>query len=169
MQNKNKIIGFVIIIALILLIAWFQIDKKQVEAPQDIPQTENQTSDGTKTNTSQTGTKAPTQSVKTTSSKIIPAATIVYSDEGYQTSEFTPSIVTIRQGQTVLFINSTKEKMWIASDPHPSHSGYPGFDQKTSVGPGGTYQFTFQEIGKWGFHNHLNPVRGGRIIVKQAE
>ena len=69
-------------------------------------------------------------------------------------------------------------RMWVASDPHPSHTGYSGttkqqhcpdvqgvaFDQ-CSIGP--SYSFVFQKIGTWGYHNHASANDGGTVIVVQ--
>lgn len=161
MQNKNKIIGFGIVIALILLVVWFQIDKKQVEAPQDIPTTENQTSGESKTSAPQTGTKAPAQATKSSPAQKSATVVVTYTYDG-----FSPTIVVIKKGDTIKFINkSTTTRMWVASGPHPSHTAYPGFDQGTSVGYDGTYSFTFTQTGKFPFHNHVDSRRTGTIVV----
>jgi len=94
----------------------------------------------------------------------------------YNGSSFSPSTVTIAKGGTVTF-TSTGSNMWVASDPHPTHQGYSGttrsqhcpdtagtaFDQ---CAPGGSYSFTFQKTGSWGYHDHLNDNVGGTVIVQ---
>ena len=89
---------------------------------------------------------------------------------------FSPSTVTIAKGGTVTFISSGTQ-MWVASDPHPSHTGYSGtsrtqhcpdtagvaFDQ---CAPGTSYSFKFQKTGSWGYHDHMNDNLGGTIVVK---
>lgn len=55
--------------------------------------------------------------------------------------------------------------MWVASDPHPTHTGLSGFDSGRGYGEGENYSFTFNEPGNWGFHNHLNSGDTGKIIV----
>jgi plastocyanin len=87
-------------------------------------------------------------------------ATVRYTEGG-----FDPSTVRIAQGGTVTFINEADGAMWVASDNHPSHSLYSAFDQKTSVGLGGTYVFPFLQSGTWGFHNHMNPSHTGMVVV----
>ncbi len=87
--------------------------------------------------------------------------TIHYTDNG-----FVPSTVTIKVGQTVKFVNDTNEKMWVASDPHPSHTGYAGFDEDRGAAKGESYQFTFSKAGTWGFHNHLSSGDKGKVVVQ---
>ena len=86
---------------------------------------------------------------------------VTYTDSG-----FSPSTLTIKKGGTVTFKNTASDDMWIASNPHPAHTNYPGFDAKRKIAPGETYQFTFTKTGSWGYHNHLNPSEGGTVIVQ---
>jgi plastocyanin len=92
----------------------------------------------------------------------ISEALISYKDDGFH-----ESIMYIKLGSTVVFTNASSRDMWIASSPHPSHTAYPEFDQKKSVGPGGSYRFTFTKVGSWKFHNHMMPKETGTIVVRQ--
>lgn len=78
---------------------------------------------------------------------------------------FVPNNVTIKKGSTVKFINNSSKDIWPASTPHPTHTDYPGFDPKQSIVPGQTWSFTFDQVGTWGLHDHLNPARRGTITV----
>lgn len=81
-------------------------------------------------------------------------------------SGFSPTEVTVKKGQKVKFINKTTGKMSVASDPHPDHTIYPEFDQyKTSQRGMVEFEFTFDKVGEWGYHNHLNSSQIGKIIV----
>lgn len=98
------------------------------------------------------------------------SATVVYDG-----TSFSPSEVTIKKGGTVTF-TSTGANMWIASGPHPAHTGYdatvlavhcavgaiPSFDQCKA---GSSYSFTFDKTGTWPYHNHLNATVFGKVIV----
>lgn len=97
-------------------------------------------------------------------------------------SGFTPSELTISRGDTVTFINKDAEEHWPASAVHPTHTVYPGsgitkcFDGKTDKSTlfdscGGLAQeerwsFTFNEIGTWKYHDHINSGLFGTIVVK---
>jgi plastocyanin len=84
----------------------------------------------------------------------------------YTNSGFSPETVgPIAVGDTVEFRNAGSSPLRVASDPHPEHNDYPGFDSKDSVAPGESYFFTFTEAGTWGFHNHLNPSHTGSVQV----
>lgn len=89
------------------------------------------------------------------------AAVIKYTDSG-----FVPSSVIIKKGETVEWINNSNIQMWVASNPHPTHTDYPGFDELSSAAKGGTYQFTFTKTGSWGYHNHNNPSDHAAVIVQ---
>ncbi|MDB4940360.1 MAG: Plastocyanin [Candidatus Doudnabacteria bacterium] len=81
-------------------------------------------------------------------------------------SGFSPASVTINQGDFVKFTNTDTAPHWPASDPHPTHTGYPGFDALKNLAKGETYTFQFLKSGSWGFHDHLHPTDHGTVIVK---
>jgi plastocyanin len=79
---------------------------------------------------------------------------------------FSPQEITVKKGTTVTFINSSSNPKWPASNPHPTHTDYPEFDPKQQgIVAGQTWSFTFDKIGTWKFHDHLNPARRGTITV----
>lgn len=79
---------------------------------------------------------------------------------------FSPATLTVKKGSTVTWTNSGGAKVWIASDPHPIHNAYPGFDSGTDLGAGESYAFTFEKAGSWSYHNHFNPTVKGTVIVE---
>lgn len=87
-------------------------------------------------------------------------ATVEYTGSG-----FAPQNVTIRLGGTVTWVNKTGS-LWVASNPHPSHTDLPGLSSGT-IPMNGTYAFTFNQAGTWGYHNHLSAGFGGTVTVSQ--
>jgi plastocyanin len=83
----------------------------------------------------------------------------------YDGSQFAPKTLNIKVGDYVIFKNTGTTSFWPASDPHPTHTGYSGFDAGKAVAVGGKYQFQFEKVGTWGFHDHLNPSAVGTVIV----
>ena len=97
----------------------------------------------------------------------------------YTKDGFSPKLLTILVGDTVTFRNTINDELWPASTVHPRHRDYPGsgiekcgseeqnkiFDACRKFRSGGTYSFTFNEVGKWSYHNHIRSLRGGSIIV----
>src|SRR3989344_1780204 len=84
----------------------------------------------------------------------------------YTDTGFMPPALQIKIGQTVRFLNDSSSGMWVASGPHPTHTGYPGFDEGQIVFRGSIYEFTFDKLGTWSYHNHINETKMGTIIVK---
>lgn len=82
-------------------------------------------------------------------------------------SQFTPATVNIKAGDYVFFKNKSTVDFWPASDPHPTHTDYPGFDALHNIAPGGEYKFQFTKIGSWGYHDHLAPFIRGTVNVAQ--
>lgn len=79
---------------------------------------------------------------------------------------FEPNTLTIKSGETVKFENASSDDAWVASNVHPTHLLYRGFDEKKPMVSGGSYSFTFTKVGSWGYHNHLEPEVQGTIVVK---
>jgi len=79
---------------------------------------------------------------------------------------FHPQTLTINSGDTVRWENKSSDDAWPASNVHPTHLLYPGFDAKKPVLPGDSYSFTFTKTGTWGYHNHLEPDVQATIVVK---
>jgi len=85
----------------------------------------------------------------------------------YNGVNFTPQVTNIKVGDIVVFKNQSSGPFWPASNPHPIHTDYPQFDAKSPIVAGGKYQFKFEKVGNWGFHDHLNPSATGIIQVSQ--
>lgn len=98
----------------------------------------------------------------------------------YDGTSFSPSTVTIAKGGTVTFVDQSNSPMWVASGVHPEHTVYDGTDRATHCAAGYTgptpfdecqastanYTFTFDKVGTWPFHNHLNSSATGKITVQ---
>jgi len=86
----------------------------------------------------------------------------------YTTSGFSPKTVTVKKGTKVAFINKSDNKMDVASNPHPTHTDYPELDQfKSSQKGQAEYDFVFDKVGTWGYHNHAKPGDLGTVIVTE--
>lgn len=83
------------------------------------------------------------------------------------TSGFSPSAINIKKGTTVVFKNMDTVARWPASNKHPTHLDYPGFDSRRGIAPGESYEFTFNEVKSIGMHDHLNPKLFGKINVAE--
>jgi len=94
---------------------------------------------------------------------------IAYTNDGYS-----PRSLAIKAGATVTFVNKSSHQMWTASAFHPTHAVYPqkggcigsAFDACRGIAQGASWSFTFEHAGSWKYHNHLNPLRVGAIIVE---
>lgn len=101
------------------------------------------------------------------------STTVTYTAQG-----FSPSEVTIKKGGTVTFVNQSGGGMWVASGSHPAHTGYDATDRTTHCASGyanpapfdqckseASYSFTFEKVGTWPYHDHLNSSKFGKVIV----
>ena len=84
----------------------------------------------------------------------------------YDGKAYTPAVLSIKNGDIIVFKNNSEGEFWPASAQHPSHLEYPEFDPKKPVAAGQTWQFKFTKSGAWGFHDHLNPKAFGKITVR---
>lgn len=98
--------------------------------------------------------------------------TVTFTKDGYS-----PKEVTIKKGDTVIFVNEDSKETWPASAVHPTHSVYPiktesdclgsAFDACRGLKTGESWSFTFTEIGTWRYHDHLNASKTGSVIVTE--
>lgn len=86
---------------------------------------------------------------------------IVLSESG-----FIPEHVRVRVGTRVVFTTDRGARFWPASNPHPAHSIYPGFDPKEPIEPDASWTFTPTSPGEWGFHDHLRSYYAGVLYVE---
>lgn len=85
---------------------------------------------------------------------------IVYTDAGYS-----PTSLSIKKGEIVIFKNQNSKSMWPASAMHPTHKAYPTtggclgstFDACQGILPGASWSFQFDIDGTWKYHDHLSP------------
>src|SRR3989344_6050840 len=100
---------------------------------------------------------------------------ITITDDGYS-----PQQITVKQGDTVRWVNEGATLDWPASAQHPTHTTYPGsgiekcgtseaqniFDACHALENGDSYSFTFTERGTWAYHDHVAAKMFGRIVVE---
>lgn len=141
------IAGVLIIIAATITVVFMLKDRS------DLPETT-----GTQTDTTETEAQPQPEEEQP---EITESGVISYGAGGY-----TPSTITVELGETVTFRNDSTSNMWPASDNHPTHEIYPEFDPGRAIEPGQEWQFTFDQAGAWGYHDHLNPAVTGTIIVE---
>lgn len=80
---------------------------------------------------------------------------------------FVPFVLTVAKEDKVTFSTLGNKYFWPASDFHPTHEIYSEFDSRRPVGTSEQWAFTFEKEGTWGFHDHLNPLFKGKIIVQK--
>jgi len=125
-------------------------------------------------------TETPVTTPKPTAPSPKPTPTLPYSATVvYDGDRFIPDAVTIIEGGTIRFMNTSSEKMWIGADNHPMHDRYPvksdgdcfgsSFDQCTAVGNGTSWSYTFTRTGTWGYHNHTRARDTGSVTVMTKE
>ena len=79
---------------------------------------------------------------------------------------FVPATITIPSGETVTWVNESGDDTWPASDVHPTHERYPGFDARRAVRSEESWSFTFERAGRWTYHDHLLPETKGVVVVR---
>ena len=99
----------------------------------------------------------------------------------YTNGGFNPRIIEVRMGESVTWINESSRNMWVASAIHPTHKVYDGtslrkhcndagvtpFDACESMSSGAEWSFNFDQLGEWGYHDHVNAFRTGKVVVSE--
>lgn len=100
--------------------------------------------------------------------------TVEITANGYE-----PRELTIKKGSRVTWVNKTSTPNWPASAMHPTHEKYPGssitkcgtaeqggiFDACKNLSQGESWSFTFNELGAWAYHDHVEAKKFGKITV----
>ena len=162
-SNGMKKILFTAIVLVVMLASWFFLKNKR-----DVVGTPTPTASSVPTlSVSPESTLSPTP--------VISGNVITYMDSGYS-----PSTITIKKGETVTWKNEGSKPMWTASAMHPTHRVYPGtdisacgtqtllpmFDSCGRIESGQSWSFTFNNVGTWGYHNHLDSSKFGKVVVE---
>ena len=92
----------------------------------------------------------------------------------YTSGGFSPSVINVKKGGEVTFLNKSEGAMWPASAIHPTHTLYPTqggcvgstFDACQGIEPGEAWSFKFDIAGSFKYHNHLNPSQTGTVVVE---
>ena len=175
MSTTSWVVSIIIVVAVMVGGWWFFM--QPAAAPVTI-NTGSTSNDG-----SLTGTVATSSGDRTDGSSVsidvgvstLPKSVAV----NFTSNGFVPKSVTIAKGGTVTFVNQSSGQMWVASDEHPSHTGYDGSSRTThctasysgpapfdQCGNGSQYSFTFDKTGAFDFHNHSGAQYGGVVIVQ---
>ncbi len=185
-MNKNIIVGLVVVLILIGISSFIFLKQKQTsylapEVSQPIPQgpTEIQLPFPPEIPTppEEFSTPSPSEipSAIPSETPVSPEFIIRITNAGFE-----PNLIEVPKGSRVTFINESSNPSWPASAIHPTHRVYPGsgiekcgtpeqgniFDACRGLEKGESWSFVFNEIGEWGYHDHLNPSLRGKIIVK---
>ncbi len=125
------------------------------------------------------GTQTPPSDTSTTGSSTPSTGAPMTATITYDGNSFSPSNVTIAQGGTVTWTDTSGSRMWVATAPHPVHTGYDGTDRQTHCAAGYTgaapfdqckggssFSFTFTKSGTWPYHDHMNPGAFGSVTVQ---
>ena len=179
-MNKNI---WVVVGALVILAAgWFAFGSRYVADQSPNPEsesvnTEGDNSDGSVSNEMPVPGENGVEEMVVEDGGEVMESVITYTDDG-----FSPAELTVEAGTEVTFVNSSSRNFWPASAMHPTHKVYPGsgiekcgtdgagaiFDACVGIAPGASYVFTFNEVGEWGYHDHLRSSEFGRVIVTEA-
>lgn len=106
-------------------------------------------------------TSSPTSTGQPSSTPVAQAQnTITLTSSGFE-----PATLTIKAGDKVTWVNKSGSGAAVNSAPHPIHTDYPPLNLGTFP-DGGTLSLTFDKVGTYKYHNHLNPSQLGTIIVQ---
>lgn len=170
-MSKNTYIAIIVVVLIVVIGGWYwyaNMNRANAPAPSEsqTPAGEAQTS--TPLNSNQTSTPA--------GASLNQPAVIAYTDSGYS-----PDTLTVKIGTSVTWQNQSSGNMWTASNVHPTHTLYDGtslrqhcanptpnsFDECHADSPGSSWSFTFNKVGTWKYHNHVDPGMTGTVLVTQ--
>lgn len=146
-KTSKLIIGGVLVLVGIGLLTWV-LTARQAEAP---------SSDATTPQTSDTSNEQQPAEAETLGTEI------VFTNDG-----FNPRELSVAVGTVVTVRNESDTNVQFSSDDHPTHLENTGMNLSV-LAPGQSATFTADRAGEWGFHDHLDDSKTGRLTVIAAE
>lgn len=150
-MNRKVLIGIIAAAGIILLGTWAYImsqpgtDNTAIDTPTPTPSSPVETNEP----------PAPTEAVTEPTS----SATIAFTDSG-----FSPATTTVKKGAVITVVNNSTVDVQFSSADHPTHQLRPELNMER-LQPGKSGTFTVTEVGTWGFHDHLDATKTGKIVV----
>jgi len=100
----------------------------------------------------------------------VSSVVVKFTKNGYE-----PREIKVQKGGSVTWVNESGGVMWPASAVHPTHDVYPQkggclgstFDACKRVENGEKYEFRFDHLGTWRYHDHVNPSLTGSVTVAE--
>lgn len=149
-MNKNLLIGLVVILLVVGGFVMVQNSSKTEAPTTTVPQTQDQQS--------ATEEQSPTENGEAMMRKEESAVTLT-------NAGFEPKTITVKVGDEVVWLNKSGGVATVDSAQHPTHLVYP----KLNLGnfdDGEEHRLVFNEVGKYNYHDHLNPSRFGTVVVE---
>ncbi len=140
-MSQKTVIAIVIIVIVIAggLLAWFFLQEEETTTNQNVNKV---------TATNRATTDYP------------PANTVWVMD-----GDFNPAVMTISVGDTITWVNKDESKRKVAADPHPTSTSLPEL-VSGELEKDDSYSFMFEEAGEWYYHDYLNPIKKGKVVVE---
>ena len=120
---------------------------------------------------SNTGTQKSTPKPQPATTQTIPTASPMESKKSsgvtieVTANGFSPNSVTVKSGTQITWVNKTDSMVTVNSNPHPVHNLYPQLNLGR-FGPSQSVLVTLDKPGTYTYHNHLDPIITGKIIVE---
>lgn len=92
---------------------------------------------------------------------LVPPKDTVWIVEG----NFTPTVLKVSTGEKVTWVNKDEATRRVASDPHPTSTQLPQL-VSSDLTKDESFSFSFTQKGEWGYHDYLNPIKKGKVIVQ---
>lgn len=150
MSSRNIVSAAVVIIVVVVVAGWMVIKTPLIAQPSP------------SVSIDQNETPAPTTEQSSASGAMENEGSTVK----IISSGFSPKAITIKAGDSVVWMNDDNSAMHnVSSAPHPTHTAYPPLNLG-NIPAGGKVSLTFPEAGIYKYHDHLNPTLFGSVTVE---
>ncbi|KKQ78293.1 MAG: Plastocyanin [Candidatus Daviesbacteria bacterium GW2011_GWF2_38_6] len=81
-------------------------------------------------------------------------------------SGFEPQTITVKAGESVIWVNENTVSHQVDSVVHPTHQVYPPLNTVGMLPAGESKSLVFADKGTYKYHDHLNPSLTGSVVVE---
>lgn len=79
---------------------------------------------------------------------------------------FSPQSITVAANTDVVWVDQDPAPHLPAADPYPTHASLPSLTAPRALGKSQSYSYMFSSTGTYHYHDDLNPLLTGEVIVK---
>ncbi len=170
LSENRRIIWSTVAIVVVLAVLFIWLNLRQGSNPPAVNSPSNTATNSATLGTAASNATQPLPSSGVVTQTSLPVDKMADYEIDVTSIGFSPSVLNISKGQSVVWTIRDKDTHWIEANPS---NPYPvkgtcgsSFDSCGGLSLGSSFRMVFNTVGSWGYYDKLNPQFTGTIVVK---